>query len=76
VAEKVTHRSARRIDRRFVAPGRIEPGAVGTGDAALEIGHRRDHRRPGFGRGIGLATVVAARMESQAVDAAPSGPSV
>ena len=50
-------------------PDRIEPGAVRAGDVALEIGDSRDHRRPGFGRGVCLGTIVAARMESQAVDA-------
>ena len=69
VPEKVAHRPAWGIDRRLVAPGRIEPGAVRAGDVALEIGNSRDHCRPGFGRGVCLGTIVAARMESQAVDA-------
>ena len=34
VPEKVAHRPAWGIDRRLVAPGRIEPGAVRAGDVA------------------------------------------
>src|SRR4051812_30505278 len=68
VAEKVTHGPARGIDRRLVVPGRIEPGAVRAGDAALEVGNSRDHRRPDFGRSICVRTIIAARMEAQAVD--------
>ena len=69
VPEKVAHRPAWGIDRRLVAPGRIEPGAMRAGDVALKIGNSRDHCGPDFGRGVCLGTIVAARMESQAVDA-------
>ena len=69
VAEKVAHRPARRIDRRLAAPGRIEPGAMRAGDAAVEIGDGGDHRRPGLGRRVCVGPIVAARMEAQAVGA-------
>src|SRR5436190_16634657 len=69
MSEKVAHRPARRCDWRLAAPRRIEPGAVRAGDVSLKVGNSRDHCGPGFGWGVSLGTVVAARMESQAVDA-------
>ena len=52
VAEEMAHRAARRVDRRLAAAGRVEPGAMGAGDPAVEIGDGCDHRRPGLGRRV------------------------
>ena len=73
VAEKVTHRAAWSIDWRLVAPRRIEPCAVRAGDVSLEVGNSGDHSGPNFGCGVCPGTVVATRMESQAVDAMQVG---
>jgi hypothetical protein len=70
VTEKVAHRPSRGVDRRFAerrfdeAAG-IEPSAVRAGELALEIGDRRDHRRPSLGRAVFIGSVVAARMKAQ-----------
>src|SRR5258708_18803411 len=58
--EKVTHRPAWGIDRRLVAAGRIEPGAMRTGDVALEVGHSSYHCGPYFGRRVALGAIVSA----------------
>jgi len=73
VPEKVTHSPAWGIDRRLVAPGRIEPCAVCASDASLEVGNSRDHCWPDFGRSVCFGSIIAARMESQAVDAMQVG---
>ena len=65
VSEKMAHRPPRRVDRRLVAAGRVEPGAVRAGDPAVEVGDRGDQCRPGLGGCVGIGAVVAARMEPQ-----------
>ena len=65
VAEKMAHGPPRRVDRRLVAAGRVEPGAVRTGDPAVEIGDGGDQCRPGLGRCVVIGAVVAARVEAQ-----------
>ena len=62
----MAHRSPRRVDRRLVVAGRVEPGAMRSGDLAVEIGDRGDHRRPGLGRRPGVRAIVAAGMKAQA----------
>jgi hypothetical protein len=70
VTEKVTHRAARRVDRRLaetdgVEAVGIEPGPVRAGEAAVEIGDGGDHGGPGLGLGMLVRPVVAARVEAQ-----------
>ena len=54
IAQKMPHRTPRRVDRRFAVAEKsrlgCEPGAVRTGDRTIEIGDRGDHRWPGLGR--------------------------
>ena len=66
MSEEMAHGPPRRVDRRLVAAGRVEPGAVRAGDLAVEIGDRGDHRRPGLGRRVGIGPIVAARVKAQA----------
>ena len=70
VSEQFAHGSSWRVDRSAAEIGlaesaRIEPGAVGAGELAFEVGDRRDHCRPCFGRAA-LWTVIAARMKPKA----------
>ena len=65
MSEEMAHRPPRRVDRRLVAAGRVEPGAVRAGDPAVEIGDRGDQCRPGLGRCVGIGAIVAARMKPQ-----------
>src|SRR5260221_12121112 len=68
MSEKMAHRPAWGSDWRLVTPRRIEPCAVCAGDVSLKVGNSRDHSWPNFGCDVCLGTVVATRMESQAVD--------
>ena len=65
MSEKMAHCPPRRVDRRLVAAGRVEPGTVRAGDPAVEIGDRGDQCRPGLGRCVGIGAIVAARMKPQ-----------
>ena len=66
VAQEIAHRPPRRIDRRLIAPRRVEPGAVHPGDIAVEVGYSSDHRRPGLGRRMPIRPVVAVGMKAEA----------
>src|SRR5690606_22223338 len=67
VTKQVPHGLARRITRRLARPVTREPGAVGAGHVAIEIGDRRNYRRPGLGRPFMLGSPVAVRMEAQRI---------
>ena len=54
VAEQVTHRPPRHRNRRLAPAGRIEPGALHTGDRAVFVGDRGDQRGPSVACSSGL----------------------
>ena len=60
---------------RLAAAGRVEPGALHAGEIAREVGDRCDHRRPDLGARLVArrASIVAARMKSQARGAGQDG---
>ena len=64
VAEKLAHGASRGGDRRLVARRPVEPCAMRASDLALEVGDRRDHRRPGL-RGFVPGPIVTAGIEAE-----------
>ena len=50
----------------------IEPGPVRAGDAAAEVGHGGDHRRPALGRHVAIGAIIAVRVEMQISGSAQS----
>jgi hypothetical protein len=65
VSEQMTHRAPWGVDRRLVVAGRVEPGAMRTGDIAAEISDGGDQGWPDLGRRVGIRPVIAARVETQ-----------
>ena len=70
VAEQMTHRPARRGERRLARSVAFEPGAQDAGDDAVEIGDGRKERRPDLARRVVMGTVVASRVEAQRIEIA------
>src|ERR1700686_2252177 len=61
----MTHCPSRRVDRRLALTGRVEPGAMRTGDLAAKVGDGGDQGWPSLGRRIGIGAVIATWMETQ-----------
>ena len=68
VSEEMPHGAPRRVDRRLVIAGWIEPGAMRARDLAGEVGDGGDQRRPDLDRGVHVWPVIAARVKSQSAD--------
>src|SRR3546814_19257756 len=63
--QKVAHGAPWRFDRRLIGAVGCEPGAMRAGDPTLAASDGSDHRRPGLGRRMLVASLVAAWVEPQ-----------